>query len=174
MPGDAAVTHARPESVAPARPESVAPSASAGSPAPATGQALVAEDSITARIFLVRLLEQRGLAVHAVGTASELRSLLPHGPWAVVCVDVDLPDGHGEAFLLEMMRSAGSSHSPMVALVRDAADEAMARAAGVAATLRKPYESEALERVLARLLPVPGAARPARGGPTDPREWGAR
>ena len=161
--------------VPPAPPESAVSSAPGGLPPPTVGQALVAEDSITARIFLVRLLEQRGLAVHAVGTAAELRTLLPHGPWALVCADIELPDARGGAFLLELMRSAGATRSPLVVLVRDAADEAVARAAGVAATLRKPYEREVLERVLARLVPhVPGGARPDTGGTADPREWGAR
>jgi len=140
--------------------------------APAVAQALVAEDSITARVFLVRLLEQRGLAVHAVGTAAELRSLLPHGPWALVCADIDLPDARGEAFLSEVTQRAADARSPLVALVRDAADESVARAAGAVATLRKPYERDALDRLLARLVPgLP--ARPAPGG-ADPREWGAR
>lgn len=175
-PEASAPSHAPARAAAPSAPrEPAAHAQPSRPPAPAVGQALVAEDSITARIFLVRLLEQRGLAVHAVSTAAQLRALLPHGPWAVVCADVELPDARGEAFLLELMRSAGSSHSPLVALVRDAADEAMARAAGVAATLRKPYEREALDRVLARLVPnLPGGARPGDGGTADPREWGAR
>ncbi|MEK7330671.1 MAG: response regulator, partial [Candidatus Eisenbacteria bacterium] len=129
-----------PEPASPAAPP--APIESAGTPEPASPaarasrQALVAEDSITARIFLVRLLEQRGFAVHAVGTAAELRTLLPQGPWALVCADLELPDARGEAFLIAVMRSAGATRSPVVVLVRDAADETVARAAGVTATLR--------------------------------------
>lgn len=168
-----------PASATPASP--VTPPAPVASPAPAlppareSRQALVAEDSITARIFLVRLLEQRGFAVHAVGTAAELRTLLPDGPWALVCADLELPDARGEAFLLEVMRGAGATRSPMVALVRDAADEAVARAAGVAATLRKPYERESLERILMRLVPdLPGDPGRGPGGNPDPRDWGAR
>ncbi|MEK7330327.1 MAG: hypothetical protein AAB113_05945, partial [Candidatus Eisenbacteria bacterium] len=73
------------------------------------------------------------------------------------------------------MRRAGATRSPLVALVRDAADETVARAAGVTATLRKPYEREALERVLARLVPdLPGGSGRGHGGAADPREWGAR
>jgi CheY-like chemotaxis protein len=167
-----------PEAASPSAPVANVPgetapiSAPSGRPAPAVAQALVAEDSITARIFLVRLLEQRGLAVHAVGTAAELRTLMPHGPWALVCADIELPDARGDAFLAEMTQRAAASRSPLVALVRDAADEAVAHAAGAVATLRKPYEREALDRLLARLVPgLP--ARPAPGG-SDPREWGAR
>jgi CheY-like chemotaxis protein len=155
---------------APATPRQPAPP-----PAWESRPALVAEDSITARIFLVRLLEQRGFAVHAVGTAAELRTLLPQGPWALVCADLELPDARGQEFLLEVMRGAGATRSPLVALVRDAADEAVARAAGVAATLRKPYERDSLERILGRLVPdLPGRADRGPGGVPDPRDWGAR
>jgi CheY-like chemotaxis protein len=154
---------------------SAASDAPGGLVAPAARLALVAEDSITARIFLVRLLEQRGFTVQAVGTAAELRALLPHGPWALVCADLELPDARGRDFLLEVLGSAGATHSPLVALVRDAADETVARSVGVAATLRKPYEREALERVLARLVPdLPGVPGQARGGTVDPFDWGAR
>jgi CheY-like chemotaxis protein len=145
-------------------------------PTRATGrrEVLVAEDSITARIFLVRILEQRGFAVHAVGTAAELRALVPLGPWALVCADSELPDARGSEFLIEIMRAAGATGSPMVALVRDGADERLARLAGVAATLRKPYEPAAVARVLSRLVPdLPGTPR-GPGHPPDPGEWGAR
>jgi CheY-like chemotaxis protein len=154
---------------APASPAPAAPTA------PARRQALVAEDSITARIFLVRLLEQQGFGVLAVGSAGALRAQLARGPWALVCADLELPDAGGEGLLREVMRAAQATASPLVVLVRDAADEAVARAAGVAATLRKPFERESLERVLGRLVPgfSTGATRPAGRGP-DPREWGAR
>jgi CheY-like chemotaxis protein len=168
-----APAHAAASELAPA--PSHAPAASRETLAPAPRLALVAEDSITARIFLVRLLEQRGFAVQAVGTAAELRALLPHGPWALVCVDLELPDACGPGFLNEVIAGAGATHSPLVSLVRDAADDSMARAAGVAATLRKPYERDALDRVLARLVPdLLGRPRDAQGGAADPFDWGRR
>jgi CheY-like chemotaxis protein len=161
---------------APAAPlETVAPPGPTAPPAGVPRRVLVAEDSIIARIFLMRLLEQRGFTVHAVDNAAELRTLLPRGPWALVCADLELPDARGEAFLREVTRSAQAARSPVVALVRDAADEMVARAAGVADTLRKPFEREALERVLAAL--VPDLPRDAGRGPVagaDPRDWGAR
>jgi CheY-like chemotaxis protein len=173
---------APPASAAPV--ESAAPLESVASqplsaPSGASRQVLLAEDSIIARIFLLRLLEQRGFQVHAVGTAEEFRALLPRGPWALVCADLELPDARGEAFLREALRSAEAVPAPLVALVRDAADETVARAAGVAATLRKPFEREALERVLAALLPdLPRSTgrepAPAPAPAPDPRDWGAR
>ncbi|MBI1795564.1 MAG: response regulator [Candidatus Eisenbacteria bacterium] len=134
--------------------EDVAPIEPPAAPVPAPRQALIAEDSITARIFLTRLLEQQGFVVHGVATARELRELLPHGPWTLVFADVDLPDGHGADLLAEARRHLDGA--ALVALVRDAADEATARAAGVRVTLRKPFERDALERALRAA--VPGAA----------------
>ncbi|HEY3214854.1 MAG TPA: hypothetical protein VGK93_00025, partial [Candidatus Eisenbacteria bacterium] len=61
-------------------------------PAPVPRRALVAEDSISGRIFLWRLLEQQGFEVHTVTTAAQLEAARQAGPWALVCADVELPD----------------------------------------------------------------------------------
>jgi DNA-binding response OmpR family regulator len=95
--------------------------------------------------------------VHAVSTARELRELLPHGPWALVCADVELPDGRGPELLRETSLLLGGTGA-LVALVRDAADEMVARGAGVSTTLRKPFEGEALDRVLKTVVPARGVA----------------
>ncbi len=169
-----APTATAPSPVAPP-PSPAMPPAPATPRAPASRRALVAEDSITARIFLVRLLEQQGFLVHAVATAAELREWLPRGPWSLVCADCVLPDVRGAEFLRDLTQSVGAARVPLVALVRDAEDEKAARAAGVAATLRKPFEREALERMLSRLAhDVSGGSGRGHGVAPDPREWGAR
>jgi len=109
------------------------------------GRALVAEDSITARIFLERLLERRGFDVGAVESARALRAALERPDWSVVFVDVDLPDARGAEHLGEV---AGLG-ATVVALVRDAADERVAAAQGITRTLRKPFDADALGRLLA-------------------------
>src|SRR5204863_6748403 len=48
---------------------------------PLPPRALLAQDSISARHTLARLLEERDLEVHAVGTAAELEDALELGPW---------------------------------------------------------------------------------------------
>jgi CheY-like chemotaxis protein len=134
----------------PIAPEPEAPpmSAPAAEEVPARS-ALVAEDSITARYFLTRLLEQRGFAVRGVSSAAEVARATER--FGVVFADVELPDQRGAAYLaplVERMREAGAS---VVALVRDAADSEAARAAGVVHVLRKPFEADALDRLLVRL-----------------------
>ncbi|HEY6867756.1 MAG TPA: response regulator, partial [Candidatus Eisenbacteria bacterium] len=117
--------------------------------------ALVAEDSITASIFLARLLEQRGFLVRTVERAAEMHAELARDDWALVCVDVELPDARGRSHLVAVRdaleRSAGPSGPPvLVALARDREDDAEAEAAGISRVLRKPFDREALGRLLDR------------------------
>jgi len=115
---------------------------------------LVAEDSITARIFLTRLLERAGLEVRAVETAAALREELERGGWSLVCVDAELPDAAGSAFLAGLVTRHGGD-APFVALVRDAEDRVAARRAGLERMLRKPFDEAEVAQVLVRLGLVP-------------------
>ena len=126
------------------------PRPAAAATAPRMRRALIAEDSITARVFLWRLLEQHGFEVHIVTSADGLRGALGRGPWTAIFADVELPDAHRGDHLRALEHPAGSS-SATIALVRDAEDEAWAASAGVRHTLRKPFEREALERLLESL-----------------------
>ena len=112
------------------------------------GAALVVEDSIIGRMFLARLLERRGYEVETVTMASQLDDALARGPWSLVLVDVDLPDS-GEARHLRSVVEAAAANR--VALVRDADDEALALAHGIHLHLRKPFEADALDELLAIL-----------------------
>ena len=116
--------------------------------------ALVAEDSITARIFLARLLTRLGFDVSTVDTAAALRAELERCPWSLVCVDIELPDEAGTAFLAGLAARHGA-RTPFVALVRDAEDRAAARRAGFERMLRKPFDHQELEQVLGRLGLLP-------------------
>ena len=134
------------------------------SPAPAPAwrrRALIAEDSITARVFLSRLLEQQGFEVAAAVTAAELWGALAAGPWSLICVDIDLPDASGVELLRETAaRQAQIARpAPIVALVRDAEDAAFSAEAGVRRVLRKPFDRPALERLLERLGLASGSRR---------------
>jgi CheY-like chemotaxis protein len=154
-PGPARPSAAAPAPVVPAH-APAAPAAGAG-PAPwVTRTALVAEDSITARIFLARLLARQGFDVRTVDTAAALRSELERGSWSLACVDIELPDETGTAFLAGLVARHGAA-TTFVALVRDADDRAAARRAGMEHMLRKPFDDRELELLLGRLgLPATG------------------
>lgn len=114
---------------------------------------LIAEDSISARLGLVQMLEGHGLQVHAVGTAAELFEALEDGPWAIVCVDAELPDGHGVELLSEARDRAREADEgvEVVALVRDGAEAALAVEARIVRSLQKPCSRTAVARLIADL-----------------------
>ncbi len=93
-----------------------------------------------------------GFDVRAVETAAALRDELERHAWSLVCVDVELPDEAGAAFLAGLVARHGQ-RTPFVALVRDAEDRAAARHAGIERTLRKPFDEEEISFLLRRLGP---------------------
>jgi CheY-like chemotaxis protein len=151
-----------PPAIAPPPPAAAPPAVTratagpAGPAARAARTALVAEDSITARIFLARLLARQGFDVRTVDTAAALRGELEHGGWLLTCVDIELPDETGTAFLAKLVARHGGG-TAFVALVRDADDRAAARRAGIERMLRKPFDERELDTLLGRLgLPAAG------------------
>lgn len=119
-------------------------------------RALVADDSIMARVFLTRLLERLGFEVCAVETAAALRAEFERGTWSLACVDVELPDlpavgTQGGAAFLAWLVSRYGPHTSFVALVRDVEDRVAATRAGIERMLRKPFDPSELEQVLGRL-----------------------
>ena len=117
-------------------------------------RALLADDSLTARMFLARMLEQHGFEVTAVSRGAELLAALARGPWSLLCVDVELPDMAGVPLLREV---AARARAPLVALVRDRQDLETANAAGISRVLLKPFDPDALTQLVRRLVPERGA-----------------
>lgn len=147
----------------PATPAAPAEPAPRETAAPVRGprRVLVAEDSITARIFLARMLEQSGLNVRAVSTATELLDEIVDDGWSLVLLDVDLPDRRDVDVLSDVaarLRSRGLE-IPIVALVRDDEDIARAAAAGIHRILYKPFARRELDRMLLSVGLDPGDVR---------------
>ena len=81
-----------------------------------------------------------------------MRLTLTRERWDLVLADVDLPDAPGASGLVGLApRRADGAGAPIVALVRDREDSALARAAGVQHVLRKPFEHADVDHVLATL-----------------------
>ncbi|MBI1798876.1 MAG: response regulator [Candidatus Eisenbacteria bacterium] len=122
-------------------------------PAPtATRRALVIEDSITARMFLTRMLQARGLDVVTVTSAADALHELAHGPWVLVCIDVELPDARGSDWLRSVQQRAGAG-PVFAALVRDRPDREAAHAAGISRMLRKPFDEAEVAALISRIGP---------------------
>ena len=116
------------------------------------GAILVVDDEEAIRELLVRLLQSAGHRVRAVGSAREAHAALKESPVSLLITDVKLPDQDGIALL----QQACDLDHRMMGLVMtgygtvDLAVQAMK--AGAAEFLMKPFETEALQLTVNRLL----------------------
>src|SRR5260221_3480973 len=101
-------------------------------------------------MFLNRMLESRGFSVSAVSSGAEALREAAHGPWWLVCADVELGDVRGAGWL-RMLRERIGAASPLAALVRDREDRDVAMAAGVSRVLRKPFDEAELSELIQRV-----------------------
>ncbi|MCC6349450.1 MAG: response regulator [Candidatus Eisenbacteria bacterium] len=115
-------------------------------------RALVADDSLVARIFLARLLERRGFFVELVGDGESMWHALSRGPWSLVCADATMPDSHGRGHVERLLDFRGACREPfrLILLTRDAGEEREAASAGATLCLRKPFDAETLDDLLSR------------------------
>jgi FixJ family two-component response regulator/flagellar biosynthesis/type III secretory pathway protein FliH len=113
---------------------------------------LVVDDEEAIRELLVRILKSMGHRVRAVGSAREAHAALKESPVSLLITDVKLPDQDGIALL----QQACELDHRMMGLVMtgygtvDLAVQAMK--AGAAEFLMKPFENEALQLTVNRLL----------------------
>jgi len=136
-----------------------APVSPARSTAAGSGRrALVAADSLMARIFLTRQIEQCGIAVTTVTRAAEVDAALRNSAWSLILADVELPDARGEGFMRALRLRAEEAGAPLIAMVRDRDDRVAADAAGVSIQLRKPIEPDQLRGLLRTLALIPESA----------------
>ena len=113
---------------------------------------LVVDDEEAIRELLVKLLQSAGHRVRAVGSAREAHVALKESPVSLLITDVKLPDQDG----LALLQQACDVDHRMMGLVMtgygtvDLAVQAMK--AGAAEFLMKPFENDALQLVVNRLL----------------------
>jgi FixJ family two-component response regulator len=113
---------------------------------------LVVDDEAAIRDLLVKLLESAGHRVRAVGSAREACAALKASPVSLLITDVKLPDQDG----LALLQQACELDHRMMGLVMtgygtvDLAVQAMK--AGAAEFLMKPFENDAVQLIVNRLL----------------------
>jgi CheY-like chemotaxis protein len=153
FPAGAVVATPAPPAVTPAPEPSAAREPVAPAPRAAITRVLVVDDSLVARMELGRVLERHGWEVEWVETAAEMWSVLPENEWAIVFVDVSLPDARGRAHLqtLADRQRTARRRFEVVALTRDASDERLVHDAGITRMLRKPFAPGAVERAVREL-----------------------
>jgi len=117
-------------------------------PARAVLRALVADDSMMARVFLGRLLAQRGIVVEEAEDGAAARALLDRGGFDLVFLDAEMPG----AGALEILRGA---HAELVAracvLVKDDEERRLAESFGGLPILYKPFAEDEVRGVVDRL-----------------------
>ncbi|HUR82768.1 MAG TPA: response regulator [Thermoanaerobaculia bacterium] len=122
---------------------------------------LVAEDNPVNQKVAVRQLERAGISADAVANGVEAVEAVSRGDYALVLMDVQMPEMDGFAATRELRRRGAVV--PIVALTANAlsGDRERCLAAGMDDYLSKPIAEEDLVRMLDRFLPH------ENGGPLD-------
>ena len=144
--------------IAPAAPQ---PQSREAVPIRADVRVLVAEDNPVNQKVALRQLERLGFAADAVANGVEAVEAVSRHDYALVLMDVQMPEMDGFGATREIRRREGSlRHVPVVALTANAqvGDRERCLAAGMDDYLRKPFSESELARVMRTF--VPDAAPP--------------
>jgi CheY-like chemotaxis protein len=155
--------------------------AAAGPPAPQPGselrfageRVLLVEDNLTTQQLGVAMLRQRGLTVDVVNNGREAVEALERRSYAVVLMDVQMPELDGVKAtrrIRDREAAAGGPRTPIIALTAHAlpADQEKCLAAGMDDYLVKPYSGASLSGIVARWLAPPGLGGSGDGAGTAP------
>ena len=104
---------------------------------------LIVDDSLTVRMNLVEILEAAGLVPRAVGSIAEARAELAAGHFALVILDVLLPDGDGVALLQEIRSAPGAAGTAIMMLSTETEirDRIRGLSTGADDYVGKPYDA---------------------------------
>jgi len=118
---------------------------------------LVAEDTSVNQLVVRRMLEKLGCDVDVVSNGREAVSAVEGSPYAVVFMDVQMPEMDGFEATAEIRRreSRGAGHTPIVAMTASTLESDTERclAAGMDDYVRKPLRLAELDVVVRRWAP---------------------
>ena len=106
------------------------------------GSVLIVDDSLTVRMNLTEVLEAAGLSATACATGAEARKALAEDKFALVILDVLLPDVDGVELLREIRESPRIGEMPVILLSTEAEVRHRIRGltTGADEYIGKPYE----------------------------------
>jgi two-component system, NtrC family, sensor kinase len=106
------------------------------------GSVLIVDDSLTVRMNLTEVLEAAGLSATPCATGAEARKALAEDKFALVILDVLLPDVDGVALLREIRESPRLGEMPVILLSTEAEVRHRIRGltTGADEYIGKPYE----------------------------------
>jgi two-component system sensor histidine kinase/response regulator len=138
---------------------------------------LIAEDNPVNQKVAVRMLERLSYQADVAADGLEAVEALSRVPYAVVLMDVQMPEMDGYAATAEIRRREEGTErrTPIIAMTANAmeGDQEKAREAGMDDYVSKPVKPEELDEVLKRWIPREGAidaASVASDGSADPTE----
>jgi two-component system, NtrC family, sensor kinase len=108
-----------------------------------TGTVLVVDDSLTVRMNLVEIFDAAGFSTTAVASVAEARAKLATAHFALVILDVLLPDGDGVELLQEIraMPQAAGTAIMMLSTESEIRDRIRGLTTGADDYVGKPYEA---------------------------------
>ncbi len=108
-----------------------------------TEKILIVDDSLTVRMDLLEAFTGQGFGVMACATAAEARAALRREPFALVILDVLLPDGDGVQILEEIRNQPATSSLPILMLSSEAEikDRIRGLRTGADDYVGKPYDA---------------------------------
>ncbi len=120
------------------------------------GPVLVVDDHPISRLLFERVLEPEGLDVIAAGSIAEAQRLLAVTAPAVVVLDLRLPDGDGLDLARRLKADPSTASCAVVACTAadDEDDERRALAAGCAALVTKPIDTQGFASLVCSLIPA--------------------
>jgi two-component system, NtrC family, sensor kinase len=107
-----------------------------------TGKVLIVDDSLTVRMDLLELLEAAGMQAQASATIASAMEALAQDEFALVILDVLLPDGDGIELLKEIraMPSAANTAVMVLSGETEIRDRIRGLTTGADEYVGKPYE----------------------------------
>ena len=130
-------------------------------------QVLIVDDSLTVRMDLEQAFAAAGFAPVLCGDLKTARLALENGPFALVVLDVLLPDGDGIEWLQELKQDPATSGLPVLVLSTEAEvkDRIRGLAIGADDFVGKPYDRGYMIHRAQELLRSLPCESPSRGSP---------
>lgn len=141
-------------------PVSASPNAAGGAPAPERPVILLVEDNEVNQRVSTLMVEKRGYRVEVASDGREAVEATLRQAYAAVLMDCQMPRFDGYSATAEIRaRDAGKPRLPIIAMTANTGPGARERcvAAGMDDYIAKPVTREALDEVLRRWAPWPGA-----------------